>query len=213
MALQNLHCTDHITVDNGLKLYLRFQDICNGYEPVEHIEYNENTDEEERDVELVPLKENPKLDLLEELVEEIGSEQIVIWCSRTKLLYDAKERLEKAGCVCGVYDGKNKNREKDYDNFRDGKLQILFLNQGSGAYGLDRLKKCNYAIYLCNDFSVEKREQSEDRIHRGIVTEFKYIIDLTFKGTCEDRVVEALKLGKELLSTGITDTSLFTLEE
>lgn len=212
MSLQNIHCTDHITVDNGLKLYLRFQDVCNGYEPVEHIEYNENTDEEEHDVELVPLKVNPKLDLLEELVEEIGEEQVVIWCSRTKLLYDAKERLDKLGYTCGVYDGKNKNREKDYDDFRYNKKQILFLNQSSGAYGLDRLKDCNYAIYLCNDYSVEKREQSEDRIHRGIVKEFKYIIDLTFNGTCEDRVVEALKQGKELLSTGITDASLFNLE-
>jgi hypothetical protein len=35
LQLQNQHCTDRITVDNGLKLYLRFQDICNGYEPVE----------------------------------------------------------------------------------------------------------------------------------------------------------------------------------
>lgn len=212
LSLQNLHCTDRITVDNSLKLYLRFQDICNGYEPVELIEYNENADEEERDVELVPLKENPKLDLLDELIEELGSEQVVIWCSRTKLLYDAKERLEAKDISCGVYDGKNKNRQKDYDDFSSGKIQVLFLNQGSGAYGLDDLKKCNYAIYLCNDYSVEKREQSEDRIHRGIVEEFKYIIDLTFKGTCEDRVAEALKQGHELLSTGITDASIFNLE-
>lgn len=212
LSLQNLHCTDHITVDNGLKLYLRFQDICNGYEPVEHVEYNENTDEEEKEVELVPLKENPKLDLLDELMEELGDEQVVIWCSRTRLLYDAKARLEAKEISCGVYDGKNKDREKNYDDFSSGKLQVLFLNQGSGAYGLDDLKKCNYAIYLCNDYSVEKREQSEDRIHRGIVKEFKYIIDLTFKGTCEDRVVEALKQGHELLSTGITDASLFNLE-
>lgn len=212
LSLQNLHCTDHITVDNGLKLYLRFQDICNGYEPVEHTEYNENNDEEETTVELIPLKVNPKLDLLEELVEEIGEEQIVIWCSRTKLLYDAKERLEKLEYTCGVYDGKNKERQKDYEDFKEGKLQVIFVNQGSGAYGLDGLKKCNYAIYLCNDYSVEKREQSEDRIHRGIVNEFKYIIDLTFKGTCEERVTSCLKQGHELLSTGITDASLFNLE-
>ena len=210
LSLQNLHCTDHITVDNGLKLYLRFQDICNGYEPIEHI--TTEGDEEEHEVELVPLKVNPKLDLLEELVDEIGEEQIVVWCSRTKLLYDAKDRLEKLDYTCGVYDGKNKDREQDYDAFKEGKLQVLFLNQGSGAYGLDGLKKCNYAIYLCNDYSVEHREQSEDRIHRGIVNEFKYIIDLTFKGTCEDKVVQALKQGHELLSTGITDASLFNLE-
>lgn len=212
LQLQNQHCTDRLTVDNGLKLYLRFQDICNGYEPVETEELNENGQPK---VELLPLKENPKLDMLEELVDDIGNNQIVVWCSRSKLLHEAKDRLVKLGYSCGVYDGKvNKaDREKDYVSFRDKKIQILFVNQSSGAYGLDGLKEANYAIYLCNDYSVEKREQSEDRIYRGLVRNNKYIIDLTCLGTCEDRVTEALKQGKQLLDTGITDASLFMLEE
>lgn len=212
LQLQNQHCTDHLTVDNGLKLYLRFQDICNGYEPVETEELNKNG---QHKVELIPLKENPKLDLLEELVDDIGDNQIVIWCSRSRLLHDAKDSLVKLGYSCGVYDGKvnKQDREKDYDSFREKKIQILFVNQSSGAYGLDGLKEADYAIYLCNDYSVEKREQSEDRIYRGMVKSNKYIIDLTCSGTCEDRVTEALKQGKQLLDTGITDASLFMLEE
>ena len=212
LQLQNQHCTDRLTVDNGLKLYLRFQDICNGYEPVETEEVNENG---QHKVELIPLKENPKLDMLEELVDEIGDSQIVIWCSRSRLLHDAKDRLVKLGYNCGVYDGKVKreDREKDYEDFRAKKIQILFVNQSSGAYGLDGLKEADYAIYLCNDYSVEKREQSEDRIYRGMLSRNKYIIDLTCEGTCEDRVTEALKQGKQLLDTGITDASLFMLSE
>lgn len=215
LQLQNQHCTDNITVDNGLKLYLRFQDICNGYEPVETEETVIVNGEEKHKVELIPLKENPKLDLLEELVEEIGEEQIVIWCSRARLLHDAKERLANVSYNCGVYDGKVKreDREKDYTAFENKEIQILFVNQASGAYGLDGLKKANYAIYLCNSYSVEQREQSEDRIYRGLVKENKYIIDITCQGTCEDRVVESLKQGKELLSTGMTDASLFLLNE
>lgn len=212
LQLQNQHCTDRLTVDNGLKLYLRFQDICNGYEPAETEEVSENG---QHKVELIPLKENPKLDMLEELVDEIGDSQIVIWCSRSRLLHDAKDRLVKLGYNCGVYDGKVKreDREKDYEDFRAKKIQILFVNQSSGAYGLDGLKEADYAIYLCNDYSVEKREQSEDRIYRGMVSRNKYIIDLTCEGTCEDRVTEALKQGKQLLDTGITDASLFMLSE
>lgn len=215
LQLQNQHCTDNITVDNGLKLYLRFQDICNGYEPVETEETVIVNGEEKHKVELIPLKENPKLDLLEELVEDIGEEQIVVWCSRAKLLHDAKERLVNAGYTCGVYDGKVKreDREKDYTAFENKEIQILFVNQASGAYGLDGLKKANYAIYLCNSYSVEQRVQSENRTHRGLVKENKYIIDLICENTCEDTVTEALKQGKELLSTGMTDASLFLLKE
>lgn len=215
LELQNKHCTDRITVDNGLKLYLRFQDICNGYEPVETEEVVkiDSKGNEVHKVELLPLKENPKLEMLEEIIEELGDEQAVVWCSRTRLLYDAKEMLEKEGYTVGVFDGKNKQREDDYEAFAEKKIQVLLLNQASGAYGLDKLKECNYAIYLCNDYSVEHREQSIKRIYRGIVKEHKYIIDIICKGTCEDKCVSALKQGKELLSTGETDASLFLLEE
>ena len=209
LALQNQHCTDNITVDNGLKLYIRFQDICNGYEPVS---LGEDEDGHET-VELVPLKENPKLDLLEELVEDIGDEQVVVWCSRTRLLNDACQRLRDKGYSCGIYDGKvgAKQREQDYEDFFAKKIQILFANQTSAGFGLDKLRNANYAIYLCNDASVEKRQQSEDRCCRGIYTGNKYMIDLTCEGTVEDRVAEALKQGKELLDTGITNASIFKL--
>lgn len=206
LQLQNQHCTDRVTVDNGLKLYLRFQDICNGYEPVETEELNANG---QHKVELIPLKENPKLDLMEEVVESIGNKQIVIWCSRTRLLYDAKSRLEDMGYRCGVYDGKNKNREEDYEAFAQNRIQIIFVNQASGGYGLDDFQQADYAIFLCSSYSVEERIQAEGRTYRGEITRHKFFIDLTCTGTCEDRVVSALKRGKELVSTGTTDVELY----
>lgn len=212
LQLQNQHCTDHITVDNGLKLYLRFQDICNGYEPVETDELDKNGNPK---VELVPLKENPKLDWLEEYIESLGNEQCLVWCARSRLLHDACARMRDKGYTCGIYDGKvgYDNRERDYEDFYNGKIQILFLNQASGGYGLDKLRNANYGIYLCNDASVEKRQQSEDREARGLYTELKYITDVSMEGTVEQRVTEALKQGKELVDSGTTDASLFLLEE
>ena len=212
LQLQNQHCTDHITVDNGLKLYLRFQDICNGYEPVETDELDKNGNHK---VELVPLKENPKLDWLEEYIESLGNEQCLVWCARSRLLHDACARMRDKGYTCGIYDGKvgNDNRERDYEDFYNGKIQILFLNQASGGYGLDKLRNANYGIYLCNDASVEKRQQSEDREARGLYTDNKFIIDVSMEGTVEQRVTDSLKLGVELVDSGITDASLFLLEE
>lgn len=204
--LQNMQCTDEATVTNGLELYLRFQDICNGYRPVDILELGTT--------ELVPLSENPKLEVLYELIESIGDEQIIVWCSRTKLIEDAYTMLNNAGYKCGMYTGKTKEtREVDYERFRIKDLQILLCNQASAGYGLDGLKEADYAIYLCNSYSVEQRQQSEDRIHRGNVTRVKHIIDITCKGTCEDRVTQALKQGKELVSKGKTDVRVFTYKE
>jgi len=208
LQLQNLHCTDHITVDNGLKLYLRFQDICNGYEPVETEELTENG---QHKVELIPLKENPKLDLLEEIADDIGDKQMIVWCSRSRLLYDAEKRLRDKGYTTAIYDGKigHKEREEGYKAFSEGKVQLIFINQSSGGYGLDGLKEADYAVFLCNSYSVEQRLQAEGRNYRGIITRSKYFIDLTCKGTCEDRVTVALKQGKELVDSGTTDASVF----
>ena len=208
LQLQNQHCTDKVTVDNGLKLYLRFQDVCNGYEPIETEEVNENG---QHKVILQPLAENPKLDMLEEVIDDIGDKQVVIWCSRSRLLYDAEARMREAGYTTAIYDGKIKKdlREEGYKSFSEGKTQLIFINQASGAYGLDGLKEADYAVYLCNSYSVEQRAQSENRIYRGEITRSKYIIDITCKGTCEDRVTEALKQGKELLDMGTTDVELF----
>lgn len=215
LQLQNQHCTDNVTVDNGLKLYLRFQDVCNGYEPIDHGDTIDENGKIRHNVELKPLTVNPKLDALEEIIDDIGNEQIVVWCSRTKLLCDAEKRVRESGYTTGIFDGKidKADREANYEAFKDKKIQILFVNQASGAYGLDGLKEADYAIYLCNSYSVEHRQQSEDRIYRGEVKRNKYIIDLTCKGTCEDRVTEALKQGKELLDTGTTDVSVFLLNE
>lgn len=208
LQLQNQHCTDHVTVDNGLKLYLRFQDVCNGYEPVETEELTETGHHK---VELIPLKENPKLDMLEEIIDDIGDKQIVIWCSRTRLLYDAEKRIREKGYTTAIYDGKigHAEREEGYKSFSEGKTQIIFVNQASGGYGLDGLKEADYAIFLCNSYSVEQRLQAEGRTYRGVITRSKYFIDLTCKGTCEDRVTVALKRGKELVDSGTTDVELF----
>lgn len=208
LMLQSQHCTDRVTVDNGLKLYLRFQDVCNGYEPIETEELNENG---QHKVILNELKENPKLDMLEEIIDDIGDKQIVIWCSRTRLLYDAEKRMRELGYTTAIYDGKidKKFREEGYKSFSEGKTQLIFVNQASGGYGLDGLKEADYAIYLCNSYSVEQRAQSENRIYRGVITRNKYIIDIVCTGTCEDKVTEALKQGKELLDMGTTDVDLF----
>lgn len=211
LQLQNQYCTDHIAVDNGLKLYLRFQDVCNGYEPIDCGDTIDEMGRLKHNIMLKPLAENPKLDMLEEVIDDIGDKQVVIWCSRTKLLYDAEARMRDKGYTTAIYDGKidKKLRDEGYKSFSEGKTQLIFINQASGAYGLDGLKEADYAVYLCNSYSVEQRSQSENRIYRGTITRSKYIIDLTCKGTCEDRVTDALKRGQELLDMGTTDTSLF----
>lgn len=227
LQLQNLHCTDNVVVgNNALTLYHRFQDICNGFEPVEEPtevteveEHKEITEVEEdkevsKNIVLKKLKENPKLNALLEVIEQIGNEQAVIWCSRSSLLYEIFNTLQTKGYKVGVYDGKvNRNqRDEYYNGFKNKTVQFLIANQASASYGLDGLKDANYAIYVCNSYSSELRAQSEDRIYRGEIKNSKFIIDITMEGTCEQKVMHALKEGKQLINSGAVDTKLFMYE-
>ena len=144
LQLQNLHCTDNVVVgNNALTLYHRFQDICNGFEPVEEPtevteveEHKEITEVEEdkevsKNIVLKKLKENPKLNALLEVIEQIGNEQAVIWCSRSSLLYEIFNTLQTKGYKVGVYDGKvNRNqRDEYYNGFKNKTVQFLIANQ------------------------------------------------------------------------------------
>ena len=218
LQLQNLHCTDNVVVgNNALTLYHRFQDICNGFEPVEEsIEVTEVEEDKEvpKNIILKKLKENPKLNALLEVIEQIGNEQAVIWCSRSSLLYEIFNTLQTKGYKVGVYDGKvnRKQRDEYYNGFKNKTVQFLIANQASASYGLDGLKDANYAVYVCNSYSSELRAQSEDRIYRGEIKNSKFIIDITMEGTCEQKVMHALKEGKELINSGAVDTKLFMYE-
>lgn len=218
LQLQNLHCTDNVVVgNNALTLYHRFQDICNGFEPIEEpIEVTEVEEDKEvpKNIVLKKLKENPKLNALLEVIEQLGNEQAVIWCSRSSLLYEIFNTLQTKGYKVGVYDGKvnRKQRDEYYTGFKNKTVQFLIANQASASYGLDGLKDANYAVYVCNSYSSELRAQSEDRIYRGEIKNSKFIIDITMEGTCEQKVMHALKEGKELINSGAVDTKLFMYE-
>ena len=202
--LEAVHCTEDTVAENPLELFQRFQDVCNGYRPV---------DDEDGSTELFPLESSPKLDALTEVVEDIGDAQVIVWCSRTRLLNDAAAALREAGHTVGVFDGKvrKEDRERDYGAFSRGDIQVLLMNQASGAYGLDGLRRADYAVYLSNSYSVEHRCQSEERISRGEVVTTKFITDIVCRGTCEDRVTSALRLGKELVGGGTAPSSLYRL--
>ena len=130
------------------------------------------------------------------------------------MLYEIFNTLQTKGYKVGVYDGKvnRKQRDEYYNGFKNKTVQFLIANQASASYGLDGLKDANYAVYVCNSYSSELRAQSEDRIYRGEIKNSKFIIDITMEGTCEQKVMHALKEGKELINSGAVDTKLFMYE-
>jgi len=194
--LVELGFTDNLTLGKAaaLELQIRLQDICNGFEPIkkdEKISYR-------------PFTENPKLDGLLELLDEIGVEenQVTIWSSRKLLIEACVQAFENTGISYVLYDGSASNEEKEEAErkFKSKEAQVFLGNQASGAYGLNCLKDCSYMVWLCIDGSVEKYHQAQHRILRGQLTEPKFAYVIYVEGSLEERQWESLRVGQELLS-------------
>jgi hypothetical protein len=178
----------------ALELMIRLQDICNGFEPVK---------DDEGNVSYRPFLDNPKLDELISLMEgiDVHNNQIVVWASRRNLLDLCAARFEKEGYTFVRYDGSASDAEKASaeEAFVKKDAAIFLANQSSGAYGLNCLARCSYAVYMCVDGSVERYHQSQHRILRGQLDAPKFSYAIYAEGTVEERQWTALKVGKELI--------------
>jgi hypothetical protein len=196
--------TDHYTLGRApaLELFHRIQDVCNGFEPIEE-PLPDGADRPERVITHRPLGSNPKLDALMELLDEIGEDsQAAVWCSRKLLIRACAERFEKEGVSFVRYDGDidDAGREEAQKRFAGDNARIFLANPASAAYGLNCLAKCSYAVFICVDDSVERYHQATLRLLRGELQAPKFSYHIYARGTMEERQLERLRAGRELLT-------------
>ena len=175
------------------ELNIRLQDICIGFEPLK---------DEEGNVTYKPFKENPKLEALSELLDEIDeNEQVVIWCSRTKAVESISERLTKEKISFVTYTGAETREEKKTaeELFSGKKARVFLANIAAGGFGLNALKNCNYMIWYCVNDSPEQIHQAQHRILRGESKTPKFAYSLFCSNTVEFKQFISNKNGEEFI--------------
>ena len=206
-------------VPDGIAMYHRLQDVCNGYTPYQDgTTLDQKTGKEKPVIKLNRAAENPKLDTLVDYLDgiDVKRHKAIVWSNRKLLLHDAYDRLMAEGYRCCLYDGDTSDAEKEEieDDFTKGKIDVFIGNQKSGGFGLDWLKAANYMIFVSNDRSPETRKQAEERFHRGNCgTEKKTVVDIVAEGSVDQRVASGLRRGLQLINSGSTDREVFDLEE
>jgi SNF2 family DNA or RNA helicase len=204
--LVDLGYTDDFVLGKApaLELLLRVQDVCNGFEPIEEDRSGASDPSRKREIGYRPLAENPKLESLTGLLEEIGVDQnqVVVWCSRRLLLSACADRFAAEGISFVRYDGTAGAQEKaeGAERFESGEARVFLANPASAAYGLNCLAQCSYAIFICIDDSVERYHQARSRLLRGQLYAPKFSYHIYMKGTMEERQLSRLRAGQELLS-------------
>lgn len=151
---------------------------------------------------LLPITKNPRLQLLRELIEDIPeSESFVIWASFREEHEHIAKLLKELEIPFVAYHGgvDKKLRDSNVDLFQSREARCFVGEAGSGGIGLTLTAGTN-VIYYSNDYSLEKRLQSEDRTHRKGTTEHVLYTDIAANDTIDEIIAGALQRKEETAS-------------
>lgn len=136
-----------------------------------------------------------------------SAQPLVIFCAYRKNVAQIVDALKKTfpdkGVVAYTGDVTDKARNAGVADFQEGKADF-FVATSAAAKGLT-LHRASTMVYYSNNYSLETRLQSQDRIHR-IGQEHKCTyIDLVVPNTVDDAVLQRLEQKKELSSMVLDD--------
>jgi len=194
-ALSFLDTGELVTAPLMLTKMLRLQQVANGYVAID----------DPRGEPIIDIgKENPRLDLLLEVCEDLPHKAI-IWTRFRRDVDLICEEMTKRKMTFVRYDGAvdDNGRQEAKAKFKTAGAQFFISNPAAGGEGLTLLgdqspeaaeaMACKTCIYYSNSYSLQQRLQSEDRCHRiGQRWPVQYI-DIVAKDTVDEGVVEALR--------------------
>jgi SNF2 family DNA or RNA helicase len=150
-----------------------------------------------------------KVEALEEVVQELGGEQAVVFAESRQLIEIAHAKLVKLGYSVGMVTGmvSEMDRADNVRRFQAGELKLLLVTLGAGGEGLT-LTAAQTAIFLQRSWSSIKNLQAEDRVHRigqeGSVT----IVDIVAVDTVEQGVQAVREAKAEKLEEILRDGAM-----
>ena len=188
-----------VSVLNKVVLYTRLSQICGGFIPYEDDETGEKT--------ATSIGKNPKAEALVEEIMLCDYPCIVVtrFTAEAQYLY---ELLSKKfdNLNIGLYIGPRKEPKDVLEQFKAGFIHVLIANERMISKG-HNLQNAHNVFFFSNSYSLEDREQTEDRIHRNGQTEKCVYMDLIMHGSMDMKVYAALKAKKKLLDY-FRDTSI-----
>lgn len=147
---------------------------------------------------------DPRLEELMQILNETAGKAI-IWCNFIPAIVRLRETIGKAfgadsvGAFHGTVDADDRQKLVDAFQDKENKLRFLVMQPRTGGYGLT-LTEAQTVVYYDNDWSLEVRQQSEDRAHRIGQKKSVTYIDLVASGTVDELIVGSLKEKKDLAS-------------
>lgn len=113
-------------------------------------------------------KKNPKIDVLEEILDESVGKKVIVWCRFTQELQAIEALLVSMKLpYVAIHGGvAPDDRGKAVSRFQTDPKCRIFLGQVSTAGMGITLTAASTVVYYSNTYALEDRLQSEDRCHR-----------------------------------------------
>ena len=143
--------------DNPLTAMMKCRQVCNGF----LLEKDPTDDTKNITTEL----HEAKLNVLEELLEQIGDQQVIIWAVFHHDIEKIVERLNKKSVQAQALYGKTSNQDKVISSFKEGITKYLVAHPKKAGHGLTFVN-AKYNIWYSMDFSSENYYQANKRTHR-----------------------------------------------
>jgi SNF2 family DNA or RNA helicase len=141
-------------------------------------------------------KDNPKMDDLLELLEQIEGKSI-IWANYVHNIESITNKLKDIygeSSVVNIYGdvSAEKRKEAVYRFQNDDSCKFFVGNPSTGGFGIT-LTAASYVIYYSNNYSYEVRLQSEDRAHRIGQKKNVTYIDIVARDSIDFHILKALQ--------------------
>lgn len=143
------------------------------------------------------VSQNPRIQLLNEVIEEIDG-QIIIWCAFVDDIRNIVKSLGKENVATYFGEDSPTAARNNLDAFRRGEKRFFVGTAKKGGIGLNIVNAAT-AIYYSNTFNFGDRGQSEDRCHRIGQTSDKVVyIDIEAEDSYDQKIVASLRKKKNL---------------
>jgi SNF2 family DNA or RNA helicase len=177
---------------------LRLQQIVTGYAKTE-------------DGSIHKIKDNPRLDALKELLEDLqGEHKIIVWSIFHENYDDIARVCKELKIDYAELHGRvaQKDRDPNIARFNDDpKCRVLIANQAAGGIGIN-LVPSDVSIFYSKNHSLEHDLQAEGRNYRGGSECHEKVtrIDIVAKDTIDELISNCL-VNKQDISNQILDWS------
>lgn len=176
---------------------LRLQQIVTGFA---------KTDEGE----IYKIENNPRIDALKELLEELTpNHKVIVWSTFHENYLDIANVCKALKVGYTELHGKISSQKVREDNIKrfdnDPDCRVLIGNQKAGGIGINLIES-SVSIFYSKNFSLEDDIQAEGRNYRGGSEKHKSVtrIDIVSPETIDELITQALA-AKQKISTQILD--------